>query len=155
MRAMRKLVASTILLILSFGLALVGIWPASVSVDVGPQKVQVVNTPLPVSVQGTTSITGNVNVATLPAITLAAGTAVKINNPPEQPVLVREVSNGAEVARLGVSWVIPSGQNGIEQSVFTVPAGKNLVIELGWRCQREKPPVHHSDSPERRWREET
>src|SRR4030095_9094401 len=120
-----------------------------------PQKVQVVNTPLPVSVQGTTSITGNVNVATLPAITLAAGTAVKINNPPEQPVLVREVSNGAEVARLGVSWVIPSGQNGIEQSVFAVPAGKNLVIELGWRCQREKPPVHHSDSPERRWREET
>jgi hypothetical protein len=52
MRAMRKLVASTILLGLCFGLALVGSWPASVSGDVGPTKVQVVNTPRPSACKG-------------------------------------------------------------------------------------------------------
>lgn len=107
----------------------------------GPD-VTVVNTPanpVPVSLQGTTSISGsvditgtpNVNVVNSPTVTLAPGSTVSIGNPASAPVLTRDVDSPARQAVTFHDEVsLPAGSLGdVSAGVFTPPAGKRLVIE--------------------------
>jgi len=85
---MKRLVA-TVLLLSTFGFAVVAIWPGDVSGDTGPTKIQVVNTPLPVSIQGT----ANVSAAQSGQwkVGLASDATVKVGNGTSNPVPVRDV----------------------------------------------------------------
>jgi hypothetical protein len=134
MRVTRTLVAATMLLILSFGFASLGIWPASVSGDVGPQKVQVVNTPLPVSVQGPTSVSASQSGAW--NVGLTAGASVNVANTASAPIPVRILDEREPVRLqggiLGQDVACAAGNLFSESDdtrPYTVPDGKRLVIE--------------------------
>jgi hypothetical protein len=116
-----------------------------------PQPVTVTNTPLPVSLQGSATVSGNVNVANTPdvnvanqpTVNLASGTTVGINGTPTvnlgsgatvgiDPSAngVRDVDNPARHAfQQRVSVDAP--QTGVfSEGSFQVPSGKRLVIEF-------------------------
>ena len=127
MRVIRTLVAATMLLILCVGFAGGGIWSAPVSGDTGPQKVQVMNTPLPVSVQGTAPVSASQSGAW--NVGLASGASVNVGNAASNPVPVRDVGTPEPVAvQTSLFWTETASQC-FEANLYEVPAGKRLVIE--------------------------
>jgi hypothetical protein len=112
----------------------------------GSAPVTVVNTPLPVSLVGTGTISGSVNAAqsgvwnvgvtSLPAVQLAAGTTVGItgglSNTAASPLFVRDVD---EPGRNAYAVFVCQGTESPCEGV-TVPAGKRYVIEqVAGECQ--------------------
>ena len=102
-----------------------------------PQEVKVINTPaeaVPVAVQGTPSVTvlGTTSVAVqgTPSVTVQGTPSVTVGNTLSQPVPTRSVDNPARqpVQRTGLV-IIGTADQIEEQTLYTVPAGKRLVIE--------------------------
>jgi len=99
----------------------------------GTAPVTVMNTPLPVALQGTGSITGNVNAAqsgpwsvgvtTLPAVQLAAGTTVAING---GSVAFDDPARQAYVVELCAAYDDECSPGASET---TLPVGTRFVIE--------------------------
>jgi len=84
--------------------------------------------PVPVSVQGATAITGDVNIANTPSVNVANSPTVQINNSPSSPLLVRDVDNPARHPFQQFIGVDTIGYNGFSRS-FSVPAGQRVIIE--------------------------
>jgi hypothetical protein len=106
--------------------------------------------PVPVTLQGTGSVGGTVNavqsgtwtvgVSSLPAVNLAAGTTVGINNLSTAPIFTEDINNSAKQAfavRVCVGGT--SGAICDVGDVATLPAGKRFVIEqISGTCERDQ-----------------
>jgi hypothetical protein len=108
------------------GLALVGIFINSrQAIAQGPPNglaVRIVD-PLPVPVSGSVGVTGPITVS------LSAGSHVRVDNTVTNPVRVRNVNDALQPAQAGGSCVADAGLIGCGVTLYTVPAGKRLVIE--------------------------
>lgn len=105
------------------------------------------NQPVPVHVRGVTTVDGTVttnqggvwtvrlNPATSVSLSpgtlvgLAGGTSVAVNNPPSDPVPVRDVDAPTEIFQAEESIEIPLGVLQGSVNFGTVPVGRRLVIE--------------------------
>ena len=103
----------------------------------GPQEVRVINTTaqaVPVAVQGTPSVsiagTPSVSIAGTPSVTVDGTPSVTVGNTAAEAVPTRGVDNPAlqAVQRTDVVIITPGDQIE-EQTLYTVPAGKRLVME--------------------------
>ena len=121
-------------LIIGVGMVVAFTMPEPATTQVaGTAPVTVMNTPLPVALQGTGSITGNVNAAqsgpwsvgvtTLPAVQLAAGTTVAING---GSVAFDDPAKQAYVVYLCTS---DTDDCGTIPEAATLPLGTRYVIE--------------------------
>jgi len=96
--------------------------------------VQVVNTPLPVSVQGTATVAGNVGITGTPTVSatqsgiwnvgLADGAAINVGNTASNPVPVLEAREPVLLTEHA-----PLGADCPATFFYVVPAGKRLVVE--------------------------
>jgi hypothetical protein len=85
--------------------------------------------PVPVAIQGTASVTGNVNVANMPNVKIANSPTVQLNNSASSPLLVRDVDNPTRQAfQKDVTFTVDRGLN-LCYGIAPVPSGKRLVIE--------------------------
>jgi len=91
-------------------------------------NVNVVNTPAnPVPVTGTVSVTGAVTGTVTGTVGLTAGTSVLVGNTVANPVRVRNVNDAIQPVQAQASCLV--GSLGCLPTIYTVPAGKRLVIE--------------------------
>ncbi|PYT54048.1 MAG: hypothetical protein DMG43_07510, partial [Acidobacteria bacterium] len=94
----------------------------------GSAPVMVTNTPLPVSLTGTGSISGNVNAAQ------SGAWNVGINNAGTSPVPVRDMDNAARRVSFQTSLfaLLPNGGATVDGTLdlsAALPSGKGFVIE--------------------------
>ena len=89
----------------------------------GGVQVDVVNTPLPV----TGSVSGTIGLAPGTAVGLAPGTSVQIDNTVGNPVRVRNVNDAIQPVQ--VTQTCTTTAIGCGGTIYTVPAGKRLVVE--------------------------
>jgi hypothetical protein len=101
----------------------------------GSAPVIVTNTPLPVSLSGTGNAAGTVNIASLPAVQLAAGTTVGISsgigNTETTPLFISDVENSARQA-LAVDIEGDTSSGGdctLPGFCYSPGVGKRFVIE--------------------------
>lgn len=96
------------------------------------QNVNVVNTsanPVPTAAQGTTTVSGSVNIANTPAVSLATGASVAVNNPASNAVFVRSVDDRLrQIFQTQITVNLTPGSFG-DHLAIQIPAGKRLVIE--------------------------
>ena len=124
--------------VVSLTLSMPGHVSATPPVPVVP--VNVTNTPLPVNVQGTQSVSGtvaaaqsglwNVGITGLPPVTLQAGATVTVANSAAQAVPVVDVTTSQPIQLLsgdGCEFDAISKQCSLD--LVTVPAGHRLVLE--------------------------
>lgn len=91
-------------------------------------NVNVVNTPAnPVPVTGSVSVTGAVTGTVTGTVGLTPGTSVLVGNPVTNPVRVRNVNDAIQPVQAQASCLITT--LGCLPTIYTVPAGKRLVIE--------------------------
>jgi hypothetical protein len=109
---------------------------AELAIAAGPPdglNVQVINTPAnPVPVTGsvTGSVTGTVGLAPGTSVGLTPGTSVMIDSTVGDPVRVRNVNDAIQPAQAQIACISPSVTIGCGPvTIYTVPAGKRLVIE--------------------------
>jgi hypothetical protein len=97
----------------------------------GPEagiNVNVVNTPAnPVPVTGSVSVTGAVTGTVTGTVGLTPGTSVLIDNTVGDPVRVRNVNDAIQPVQASSSCLTTA--LGCLPTIYTVPAGKRLVIE--------------------------
>jgi hypothetical protein len=108
--------------------------PQSATLTSGTAPVTVVNTPLPVTLQGTGTITGDVNatqsgswnvgVTSLPAVQLAAGTTVGINGGS------LALDDPAKTAYAVTLCATDTDDCAVNPSTATLPVGTRFVIEV-------------------------
>ncbi len=125
-----KRFSKLMLIALSFGISAVALSlvPSKPVGGAGSAPVMVTNTPLPVSLTGTGSISGNVTAAQ------SGAWNVGINNPGTSPVPVRDMDNAARQVpfQTGVFVTLLNGADhntdATDLSTF-LPSGKGFVIE--------------------------
>jgi hypothetical protein len=95
-----------------------------------PQPVFVTNTAaqaIPTAAQGTTAVSGTVNIGTMPAVTLTSGAKVRdADNPARQTPIVGESPMSGAANQSGCT---DSGDGSCLTGLFQVPSGKRLVLE--------------------------
>jgi hypothetical protein len=91
-------------------------------------NVNVVNTPAnPVPVTGSVSVTGGITGTVTGTVGLTPGTSVLIDNTVGDPVRVRNVNDAIQPVQAQASCLVNA--LGCLPTIYTVPAGKRLVIE--------------------------
>jgi hypothetical protein len=143
--------AAIVLLVAIVGLTLAIVAPSPAR-GAGAAPVLVTNTPtqpVPVALQGTGSVAGTVNalqggswtvgVSSLPAVQLAAGTAITLSSSPAAPIYNEETSAKQAFA---VSVCDGSGSGACPPGgEVALPAGKRFVIEqISGICRRNGNP---------------
>jgi hypothetical protein len=97
------------------------------------KNVNVVNTPahpVPVVVEGTTTISGTVSIGNQPSVSLAPGANVTVSGRRTVPVFVRDLDNPArQPFEADVSVTVPDTFGGQNAVITIVPVGKMLVVE--------------------------
>jgi len=95
-------------------------------------NVNVVNTPtnpVPTAAQGTTAVTGSVDISGTPTVGLASNARVAINSTATVPVFVRSVDDAVrELFHMQTNMTLADGDIGTT-AFFHVPDGKRLIIE--------------------------
>lgn len=114
------------------GLAVLGtLGVPNFAVAAGPDagvNVNVVNTPAnPVPVTGTVTVNGSVTGSVTGTVGLTPGTSVMIDSTVGDPVRVRNVNDAIQPAQASTSCLATT--IGCLPTIYTVPAGKRLVIE--------------------------
>lgn len=95
----------------------------------GPD-VRVVNTtaePVPVTLQGTGKFTGDVNVVNTPSVNIANSPIVKVDT--STPLVVQEVGQVQKQFTQAHSGFMLFKGSGTTVALYTVPAGKRLIIQ--------------------------
>jgi hypothetical protein len=147
------LLAASAFAVLVVGLLLSS--PAASNAIPGPptQDVLVVNPaamPVPTAAQGTTTISGNVNVANTPTVSFAPGASVGISpasntvqlaNTPANPVPVFNLGDALQPFQAAANST-QSGYNVSTVDIATVPAGHRLAIEFV-SMVGQVPPTQH------------
>lgn len=147
------LLAASAFAVLVVGLLLSS--PAASNAIPGPptQDVLVVNPaamPVPTAAQGTTTISGNVNVANTPTVTFAPGASVGISpvsntvqlaNTTANPVPVFNLADALQPFQAAANST-QSGYNVSTVDIATVPAGYRLAIEFV-SMVGQVPPTQH------------
>jgi len=118
-------------LIIATLVSLAACWATASRAQHGPPgglSVNVENTPLPVT--GSLDVSGAVPLAPGASVTLAPGTSVTINNSAVNPVRVRDVNDANQPIAASTTCDSPAATIGCGPAmIYTVPAGKRLVIE--------------------------
>jgi hypothetical protein len=143
----RYLLVMTIIVI---GIAATALQPTRTASAAGSAPVLVTNTPLPVTVQGTASVSGTVNatqtgtwnvgVTSLPAIQLAEGATVGLHSSFAMPIYTSDVDTRSAYA---LSFCSEPSLGCPDRS--DLPAGRMFVIEqVSGSCQQTPATVHLS-----------
>ena len=97
------------------------------------QSVQVVNTaasPIPTAAQGTTQVAGTVGVSSLPAVQVSSLPAVQVQSDVANPLFVQDATESKRTwMTFGNDVTFISGNDNAAVNLYTVPAGKQFVIE--------------------------
>jgi len=96
-----------------------------------PMNVLVVNgSSQKVPITGTVGVSGTVAVSSLPAVQLDSGATVGINSSTVNPVIVQDKSSAGHT-EISSEYIgnIPDGQATGNQTFYTVPDGKRLVLK--------------------------
>ena len=129
-------------MIVAVGIAATALQPMKTASAAGSAPVQVTNTPLPVTVQGTATVSGTVNamqagswnvgVTSVPAIQLSEGATVGIHNSLAMPVYTRDVN-----ARHAYALTFCTEPSLGCPDRAHVPEGQTFVIEqVSGSCQQ-------------------